>query len=197
MKTLGSAVLLSCLATSAQADYDDYDDDCRDEHVVVYRERGRTVIVEQPAPRVVVVEAPPPPLRRVLVRPEAPFVGAIWVEGYWRHTGVRFVWVRGHWIPPRYGYRFVQPRWEARRAHTRSAERVHGRHGAPVRHVRDARRGHQRSRPYARPDNVRDTGRVRAPVTRPRPNLRRQRSVVTRDVKRDRVRQIAAVYRDE
>ena len=249
MKVFGSTVVLFCLATSAQADYDDYDDDCRDEYRVVHRERGRTIIVEEPAPRIVIVEAPPPPPRRIVLRPEPPFVGAIWVEGYWRHTGVRFVWVRGHWIPPRYGYRFVPPRWDARRGHyyhtpghfrphhakvkrrayrhhrprsryvghvgyerpvygahhrqgrrghVRSPERAHqGRQSVPVRHVRDERRGHHRSRIHTRPHNARDNGRVRAPVTRPRsrPSLQRQRPVRAREAKRDRGRQIAAVHR--
>lgn len=81
-----------------------------DNYIVVERE-GRRVIIEEPAPRVVIVEAPPPPPPRVVVRPEPPCVGAIWVEGYWRYTGMSFAWVRGHWIPPRSGYRFVQPRW--------------------------------------------------------------------------------------
>jgi len=81
-----------------------------DNYIAVEREGGR-ITIEEPAPRVVIVEAPPPRPRRVVVRPEPPCVGAIWVEGYWRYTGARFVWVRGHWIPPRHGYRFVQPRW--------------------------------------------------------------------------------------
>ena len=179
MKVFGSTVVLFCLATSAQADYDDYDDDCRDEYRVVHRERGRTIIVEEPAPRIVIVEAPPPPPRRIVLRPEPPFVGAIWVEGYWRHTGVRFVWVRGHWIPPRYvghvGYE--RPLYGA--------------------HHRQGRRGHHRSRIHTRSHNARDNGRVRAPATRPRsrPSLQRQRPVRAREAKRDRGRQIAAVHR--
>ena len=223
MKVFGSTVVLFCLATSAQADYDDYDDDCRDEYRVVHRERGRTIIVEEPAPRIVIVEAPPPTPRRIVLRPEPPFVGAIWVEGYWRHTGVRFVWVRGHWIPPRYGYRFVPPRWESRRGHyyhTPGPFRPHHakvkrrayRHDGPrpryVGHVgyerplygahhRQGRRGHHRSRIHTRSHNARDNGRVRAPATRPRsrPSLQRQRPVRAREAKRDRGRQIAAVHR--
>lgn len=82
-----------------------------DDYVVVERSQPGVIIVEEPAPRVVLVHAPPPAPRRVVVRPEPPCVGAIWVEGYWRHNGVRFVWVEGDWVAPRYGYRFVQPRW--------------------------------------------------------------------------------------
>jgi hypothetical protein len=82
-----------------------------DDYVVVERNQPGVVIVEEPAPRVVIGHAPPPPPRRVVVRPEPTCSGAIWVDGYWRHNGVRFVWVDGHWVAPRYGYRFVQPRW--------------------------------------------------------------------------------------
>jgi len=82
-----------------------------DSYVVVERSRSGAIVIEEPAPRVVIVDAPPPPPRRVVVRPAPPCVGAIWVEGYWQYTGLRFVWVRGHWVAPRDGYRFVQPRW--------------------------------------------------------------------------------------
>tara|TARA_R110000824_G_scaffold85425_3_gene212287 strand:- start:3773 stop:4117 length:345 start_codon:yes stop_codon:yes gene_type:complete len=48
-----------------------------------------------------IAKAPPPP-RRVTIPPR-PVIGAIWIDGYWNWTGVRFVWVDGFWDrnPPR------------------------------------------------------------------------------------------------
>lgn len=106
---LSAVVLGICAPADAQLYEVEYGVGHRDDYVVV--ERSGTIIIEEPAPRVVIVHAPPPPPGRVVVRPELRCVGAIWVEGYWRYTGVRFAWVRGHCIPPRDGYRFVPPRW--------------------------------------------------------------------------------------
>jgi hypothetical protein len=117
--TFGLAVLTLSLASSVEAQHYpvEYGIGDRDDYIVVERRRARSVIIEEPAPQVVIVKAPPAPPRRVVVRPGPPCVGAIWVEGYWRYTGARFVWVRGHWIPPRRGYHFVQPRWHVHAGH--------------------------------------------------------------------------------
>lgn len=113
------AVLMFGFARSVEAQHYEiqYGIGDRDEYIVVERHRGGTIIVKEPAPQVVIVEAPPSPPPRIVVRPQPPCVGAIWVAGYWRYTGARFVWVRGHWIPPRHGYHFVQPRWHVHAGH--------------------------------------------------------------------------------
>jgi hypothetical protein len=38
---------------------------------------------------------PPPP--RSYTRPSRPSTTAIWIDGYWNWTGVRFIWVDGYW----------------------------------------------------------------------------------------------------
>jgi WXXGXW repeat (2 copies) len=50
----------------------------------------------------------PPPAPRYDVVPVAPFVGAIWIGGYWNWYGGRRVWVPGRWVPPHHhhGYRY-------------------------------------------------------------------------------------------
>lgn len=59
---------------------------------------------------VVVVEAPPAPRAEAPPRPRA---GYVWVDGYYRHDGRRYVWVPGHWErPPRTEARYVPGRWD-------------------------------------------------------------------------------------
>lgn len=56
------------------------------------------------APPPLLVQAPPPP----------PFVGAVWVGGYWAWQG-RWVWSAGYWDrPPRMGYVWMEPYYEHR-----------------------------------------------------------------------------------
>lgn len=58
---------------------------------------------------VIAPAAPPPP--RMEVVPVMPFVGALWIGGYWNWVGHRHVWVPGHWSAPRPGYRYEPRRW--------------------------------------------------------------------------------------
>ena len=58
----------------------------------------------------VVGVAPPPPQYEVIG--VAPFVGAVWIGGYWGWSGGRHVWVPGRWDHGRPGYRYVPHRWE-------------------------------------------------------------------------------------
>lgn len=57
-----------------------------------------------------IARSPPPP-RRVAIPPR-PVTGAIWIDGYWNWTGVRFVWVDGFWErnPPK-GKSWEKHRW--------------------------------------------------------------------------------------
>ncbi len=65
----------------------------------------------QPAP-IAVGWAPPPML--VEVPPPEPFVGAVWVGGYWVWQG-NWVWAHGQWMgPPRPDYVWVHPYYEHR-----------------------------------------------------------------------------------
>jgi hypothetical protein len=56
--------------------------------------------------------APPPPYAEVI--PVAPFLGAVWISGYWGWSGGRHHWVGGHYERPRPGYRWMPHRWEPR-----------------------------------------------------------------------------------
>lgn len=60
---------------------------------------GGVVTVAPPAPRVEYYGSPPYP-------------GDVWIAGYWRWGGSRYLWQRGHWSAPRAGYRWVPHRWE-------------------------------------------------------------------------------------
>ena len=55
---------------------------------------------------------PPPPYAEVI--PVAPFVGAVWISGYWGWSSGRHHWVPGHYDRPRPGYRWMPHRWEPR-----------------------------------------------------------------------------------
>src|SRR3974390_2411797 len=67
--------------------------------------------VAEPAP-IAVGGAPPPML--VEVPSPMPFVGAVWVGGYWVWQG-NWVWAHGQWMgPPRPEYMWVHPYYEHR-----------------------------------------------------------------------------------
>jgi hypothetical protein len=52
-----------------------------------------------------------PPAPYVEVVPVAPYVGAIWLGGYWGWNAGRHVWIGGHWVRPRAGYYWSPYRW--------------------------------------------------------------------------------------
>jgi len=62
-------------------------------------------VIVRIAPPVAVVETPGP----------APHPGWVWVSGYHRWDGHRYVWVHGHWAkPPHRGAVWVAHHWEQR-----------------------------------------------------------------------------------
>lgn len=52
-----------------------------------------------------------PPAPYVEAIPVAPFVGAVWVGGFWDWSGGRHVWRPGHYEHPRPGFTYRQPGW--------------------------------------------------------------------------------------
>lgn len=75
----------------------------------------RPVLVERGPvrrPHVEVVAPRPPPAW--VVENVRPRPGYLWMHGYWRWDGRRYVAVRGHWTRVRAGYRYVHPHWERR-----------------------------------------------------------------------------------
>lgn len=57
----------------------------------------------------VVDVAPPAPYTEVV--PVAPYVGAVWIDGYWGWSGGRHVWYGGHYEHGRPGYFYRQNGW--------------------------------------------------------------------------------------
>ncbi|HZV92234.1 MAG TPA: hypothetical protein VFF72_03400 [Caldimonas sp.] len=53
--------------------------------------------------------APPAPYVETI--PVAPFVGAVWIGGYWGWRGNRHVWVPGRYEAPRPGYHWEPHHW--------------------------------------------------------------------------------------
>lgn len=62
--------------------------------------------------QVVVDLAPPAPYVEVV--PALPFLGAIWLGGYWGWNGGRHAWVPGRWEQPRAGYAWRPHAWVER-----------------------------------------------------------------------------------
>jgi hypothetical protein len=57
-----------------------------------------------------------PPVAIVETRPPVPGPGHVWVRGYHRWDGERYVWVPGEWRrPPREHARWVDHRWVHRK----------------------------------------------------------------------------------
>ena len=53
--------------------------------------------------------APPPPREEYIG--VAPFLGWIWLSGFWAWQLNRHVWIGGHWDAPRPGYRWYPHEW--------------------------------------------------------------------------------------
>jgi hypothetical protein len=68
-----------------------------------------------PGPAVMVDVAPPPAYAEAV--PVAPYVGAVWIGGYWNWYGGRYAWVPGRWAHARPGYRWAPHRWAAEGGH--------------------------------------------------------------------------------
>ena len=59
---------------------------------------------------IAVADLPPPsPYQEVM--PAMPFIGAIWLSGYWGWHGNRHEWVGGRWEHGREGYAWSPHRW--------------------------------------------------------------------------------------
>ena len=60
----------------------------------------------------VVVKVAPPAPQSVVVVGRAPGPKYVWIGGYQRWNGTRYVWVPGKWVvPPRAGAVWIPPRW--------------------------------------------------------------------------------------
>src|SRR5450830_1469560 len=68
------------------------------------------VVYTQPAPGEIMVGVPPP-APYIEVIPVAPFLGAVWISGYWGWSGGRHQWVPGRYERPRPGYRWEPHHW--------------------------------------------------------------------------------------
>ena len=74
----------------------------------------REVTTTGPVAREVVVAQAPPQVR-VETQTVAPGANYIWVNGYWRWTGVDYAWVPGTWVVrPRVTAVWVQGHWVRR-----------------------------------------------------------------------------------
>lgn len=58
-----------------------------------------------------VVANVPPPAPYVEAVPVAPFVGAVWIGGFWDWSGGRHVWHPGRYERPRPGFAYRQGGW--------------------------------------------------------------------------------------
>jgi len=72
-----------------------------------------TMLTSAPAAEISVRFGPPPPPREVVVVRPSP--RHVWVPGYYRWDGRRYLWVSGYWsMPPRGRSSWVPGRWERR-----------------------------------------------------------------------------------
>jgi hypothetical protein len=78
-----------------------------------YVQAGSAVPLEG---QVTVTDPPPPPVAFEEPVPPPPAVGVVWIGGYHRWEGRRYLWERGHYErPPRSNARYVRGHWEPRR----------------------------------------------------------------------------------
>ena len=64
-----------------------------------------------PPPGEMVIADVPPPAPYAEVVPPPPFVGAVWIGGYWGWRGGRHEWITGRYEAPRPGYAWQPHRW--------------------------------------------------------------------------------------
>jgi hypothetical protein len=70
------------------------------------------LVYTQPIPNEYEITAGvPPPAPYVEVIPAAPFLGAIWINGYWGWSQGRHQWVPGRYDHARPGYRWEPRHW--------------------------------------------------------------------------------------
>ena len=63
----------------------------------------------------VYVASPPPPIL-VETRPGPPGSGQVWISGYHRWEGRRYVWVPGYWtVPPHHRGEWIPGHWQETR----------------------------------------------------------------------------------
>ena len=61
---------------------------------------------------VIIKTAPPAPVSVAIVGRE-PSSRYVWIPGYYKGSGGRYVWVAGRWVkPPRAGVVWVDPAWQ-------------------------------------------------------------------------------------
>jgi hypothetical protein len=61
---------------------------------------------------VIIRTAPPPPVSVAIIG-RAPSAQYVWVPGYYKGSGGRYVWVAGRWMkPPHRGVVWVAPAWQ-------------------------------------------------------------------------------------
>jgi len=53
----------------------------------------------------------PPPAPYYEVRPALPYLGAVWIAGYWGWQAGRHQWVPGRWDRPRHGHSWQPHAW--------------------------------------------------------------------------------------
>jgi hypothetical protein len=51
------------------------------------------------------------PVEPVIVRPAAPYRGAVWIPGEWQWRGGRYVYVNPHYVHARRGHVWTQGHW--------------------------------------------------------------------------------------
>lgn len=56
-----------------------------------------------------------PPAKRVEVRSARPFANAVWIAGYWRWNGNKYVWAKGKWAKPKKGKKWIPGHWKSSR----------------------------------------------------------------------------------
>lgn len=105
---------------------------CREHRVVVHERRPVVVeehrVVDEGPDRVIIVrEAPPREI--VEVRPAPPSSDFVWVFGYHRWDGRRYVWVGGRWDrPPHRGAVWVRHQYIRVHDHDRNGWEYHPGH---------------------------------------------------------------------
>ncbi len=61
---------------------------------------------------VIIKTAPPPPVSVAIVG-RAPSAKYVWIPGYYKGSGGRYIWVAGRWMkPPHAGVVWVAPAWQ-------------------------------------------------------------------------------------